>query len=87
MLRGQISAIVQLIKGELREVVGVQDWETIVRDVAVDFGVGKEEGTHVGLRAVEVLEDLLGVGDGGDVVVVDFDEPCTAKVGSPAGYA
>ena len=47
----------------------------------------KEEGTEFGLRAVEILEDSLGVGNGGDGVVVDFDEPCAVKVGSPAGYA
>ena len=71
----------------MREVVGLQDREAVVRDVAVDFWVGEEECTLFGLHAVEVFEDTLGVGNGGDSVNIYFDEPSSAKVGTPVRYA
>ena len=49
LLHGQVGAIVELVKSELREVGGVHDWEAIVQDVAVDFWVCEEEGTEFGL--------------------------------------
>ena len=85
LLHGQVSAIVEMVESELREVGGVHDWEAIVGDVVVDFWMCKEEGTEFGLRAVEVFEDLLSVGNCGDGVVIDFDEPSTSKVGTPMG--
>ena len=56
-MHGQVSAVVELVEGDLSEVRGLHDGEAIFGDVAVDFRVCKEEGAVFGLGVVEAFED------------------------------
>ena len=56
LLHAEVSAVVELIESELSEVRGVHDGEAIVRNVAIDFWVCKEEGAMLGMCVVEAFK-------------------------------